>query len=434
MPRSQPRLLRARRFARRLVRRPLGCLAAAGLAGLCLACPSPRSVTAQDGLAGDGRGWSLRADGPRLDIDISSSFDSLYTIADLQVSAIPASSDFHFRWDIPGALGVGPASGPAAGPGSAAKTPARFADNRRVLAVFATAGIHEISVSAFDADDRRVASATGHLTIGQGSRLSDGDARGPYRTLPRTGAPLALDGRITGVVGGGADSFPLLARAGRFTLYRATSSGYFRLKTEGGWWCDVFVSPLPSHHVDRPDRDWYLTQWNTETQSNCGPTAAAMGIAWASGRAMSVVDVRRLVGWQGSGAVSLEELRTACSSQGVAAAVIDLASANTIFDELLRNRLVILAYNMVGIPATANPRSNLVGQYYEDEGGHYLVLKGFSLDRRNVIVYDPIPSDWAENALRYADGVSMLGRNRYYPVDYLWNSLSARQALVVRRN
>ena len=74
---------------------------------------------------------------------------------------------------------------------------------------------------------------------------------------------------------------------------------------------------------------------------------------------------------------------------------------------------------------------NLFGQYYIDSGGHYLMIKGYSLDKRYFVVYDPIPSDWVANSKRYADGMSMYGRNRYYDVDELFTSLRAPQVLEI---
>ena len=357
-----------------------------------------------------------------LDIQSNPSFDGLFTVVEFQVSAPGSSDDFHYRWDIPDALGLGGLQGPDSGTAGG---------NRRVLAVFGTPGPHELSVSAFDPGDNPVTTASRQLTTPRSRSLPAGDRPGPYRTLEQTGDPLALEGRISSVTGGSIDDFPVIGHAGRFTLYKAISAGYFRVRTDNGWWYDLFVSPLPSRHVDRADRDWYLTQWNTETQSNCGPTATAMGISWATGQSTEVADIRRRIGWQGDGAVSLEELLAVARDAGTQARLKPLASPADIFDELARDRLVIISYNMVGIPTATDPLKDFVGQYYRDEGGHYLTLKGFSLDRRHVIVYDPIPSDWASNALRYADGVSMLGRNRYYPIDRLWAAMGNRQALVI---
>jgi hypothetical protein len=49
------------------------------------------------------------------------------------------------------------------------------------------------------------------------------------------------------------------------------------------------------------------------------------------------------------------------------------------------------------------------------------------------VVYDPIPGDWNENDIRYSDGFSMIGKNRYYKTEELMNSLKTRTVLEISR-
>jgi hypothetical protein len=35
-------------------------------------------------------------------------------------------------------------------------------------------------------------------------------------------------------------------------------------------------------------------------------------------------------------------------------------------------------------------------------------------------VYDPYPTDWNDNGLRYDDGKTMIGKNCYYPARYVY--------------
>jgi hypothetical protein len=62
-----------------------------------------------------------------------------------------------------------------------------------------------------------------------------------------------------------------------------------------------------------------------------------------------------------------------------------------------------------------------------------VIVKGYSLDGKYFVVYDPIPSDWTSNRQRYRDGSSMLGRNRYYPASQLIRSLKESRVLEVMR-
>lgn len=269
-----------------------------------------------------------------------------------------------------------------------------------------------------------------------------------YLTLPAIGSLFAIEGSTRGYKGLTEidQSFSIAGNAGRYTLLRALKSGYFVFNTvetkanpetgsneivKRSYY--VFVSPVASKHVDRSDMDWYMTQFNTETTSNCGPTVTAMSIKWAKGVQVPVANVRDMVGWEGDGAVSMTQLQTVLESYNVRTRMFEMSSPDEIFKILDKGHLLAISYNMAGVAPVENPKANLLGQYYADHGGHYLALKGYSLDRKYVIVYDPIPSDWAYNSGRYGDGESMFGRNRYYPVDQLWEALRSRQALEISR-
>jgi hypothetical protein len=75
----------------------------------------------------------------------------------------------------------------------------------------------------------------------------------------------------------------------------------------------------------------------------------------------------------------------------------------------------------------------MFGRYYYDAVGHYLVIKGYSTDKQYFVVYDAIPSDWGSNSFRYADGISMIGRNRYYEAKELFDSLRRLDIIEVMR-
>jgi hypothetical protein len=259
-----------------------------------------------------------------------------------------------------------------------------------------------------------------------------------YMTLDGPGALFALPGRMASVNGRPVpqDGFTLLAESGNLSIYRADVPGYFLVAVDapdGRREVDLFVSPIDSIHLDRTDMDWYRTQFGTITISNCGPTVAAMSIAWARGLEVTVDEVRRQVGWNGSGAVGFSELRSVLASRDVASRVVTVGGPGEILDMVDQGHAVGLMYGMEGLSPVPQPDRNFFGQYYGDHGGHYLLVKGRSRDGRWFVVYDPIPSDWAFNAARYADGRSMLGRNRYYPVDSLFAALRSREVLEVMR-
>jgi hypothetical protein len=77
------------------------------------------------------------------------------------------------------------------------------------------------------------------------------------------------------------------------------------------------------------------------------------------------------------------------------------------------------------------PRWDLFGRYYDY--GRYVLAKGYCLDRNYFVVYDPYPADWDDNGLRYDDGRTMIGKNRYYQARQVVTSLKAGNLLEVSR-
>jgi hypothetical protein len=73
----------------------------------------------------------------------------------------------------------------------------------------------------------------------------------------------------------------------------------------------------------------------------------------------------------------------------------------------------------------------MFGKYYNDEVGHYIIIKGYSLNGEYFVSYDPIPNDWTVNSFRYGDELSMVGRNRYYNSREILRSLRSYEMIVV---
>ena len=106
-----------------------------------------------------------------------------------------------------------------------------------------------------------------------------------------------------------------------------------------------------------------------------------------------------------------------------------LNSVDDIVEVIGRGGLAIVLLETGKVTQVENdPLMNLFGRYYSYTDGHYIVVKGYSKDKDYFIVYDPIPSDWSSNSLRYSDGISMMGRNRYYKTEDLFNAIKARRS------
>lgn len=231
-----------------------------------------------------------------------------------------------------------------------------------------------------------------------------------------------------------------LTESDRFlTKVRFKKSGYYGITVDEGGrrqYYSVFVSPIPTVHADQAtvNFNWYRTQFNSGTPSNCGPASASMAISWVTGSYFPVSAVRQAVGWQGDGGTSFDELIKVIKSQGVEASLQPLRTAQNLKDVIDAGGIAIILFLTDGVrSARGNPATDLFGTYYNDSVGHYIVVKGYSLNGEYFVVHDPIPSDWSANSFRYADEISMMGRNRYFPAGELLRSLRRHEMIVVSK-
>jgi len=222
------------------------------------------------------------------------------------------------------------------------------------------------------------------------------------------------------------------------TKVRFNKSGYYGVTVQEVWgreqYYSIFVSPIPTMHVDLDinNFNWYRTQFNTGTPSNCGPASASMGISWATGRYFPVSAVRQAVGWQGNGGTSFDELLRVIKNQSVDASIQPLSTAQQVRDVIDSGAIAIILFHTDGVKmARQNPETDLFGKYYNDSVGHYVIVKGYSLNGEYFVIHDPIPSDWSANSFRYADEISMMGRNRYFSASEVLRSLRRNEMIVV---
>ena len=222
------------------------------------------------------------------------------------------------------------------------------------------------------------------------------------------------------------------------TKVRFKRSGYYGVTVleESGkeQYYSIFVSPIPTMHVDYATNNfnWYRTQFNTGTPSNCGPASASMAIGWGTGRYFPVSAVRNAIGWQGDGGTSFDELLRVIKNQGVSAGIQPLRTVQNIRDVIDAGGIAIILFHTDGVRTVRNdPAANLFGKYYNDSVGHYVVIKGYSLNGEYFVIHDPIPSDWGANSFRYGDELSMMGRNRYFMASEVLRSLRRNEMIVV---
>ena len=211
----------------------------------------------------------------------------------------------------------------------------------------------------------------------------------------------------------------LLSRLGQTSRYRAQGSGHTVLTLGRGRMRHqvyLFVSPLPARQVGREDVDWYKTQYGTG-YANCGPAVVSMAVLWARGQDVPVQDIREEIGYPyDDGAVSFDNLSAALGQHKVAFGTPQLSGPADLRNIVDRGHIAVLLIQTGDIDKVeGDPVTDLVGRYYDDDEGHYILVKGYTLDRKYFVVYDPYPVDWESNSLRYGDNVSLIGKNRYYP-------------------
>ncbi len=235
------------------------------------------------------------------------------------------------------------------------------------------------------------------------------------------------------------DTRPVLLRhVGRAWKYRATGSGHTRVTVGAGArerTVMVFVAPTPSLQIGRGDLEWYRTQFGSGA-SDCGPALVSMSILWARGNDVPVKDIRAEIGWpSANGGTSLEDLQAALNRHRIAWKATPVRGVPDLVAVLKRGHLALMLIRSGGIARVkGDPRKNLFGRYYDYEDGHYVLAKGYSLDRNYFVVYDPYPADWDDNDLRYDDGKTMIGKNRYYPARQVLTALKADTVLEVLRD
>jgi hypothetical protein len=220
----------------------------------------------------------------------------------------------------------------------------------------------------------------------------------------------------------------LIEQIGRTDSFRVTAPGWAELTVEAEGFVHTafyFVFPVPSKNCTRGDEYWYKTQFDTGLKSNCGPASASMAIHWASGRDIPVREIRDYIGLPyANGGITYTQITAVMDHFNVNYRTRRIFTLEDMFDAIDRNHIMIILFDQGGIEiAKGDAGNDLFGRYYADRGGHFVVIKGYSLDKRNFIVNDPMPSDWTRNDFRHSDGISMIGRNRYYSADNLYRQM-----------
>jgi hypothetical protein len=230
----------------------------------------------------------------------------------------------------------------------------------------------------------------------------------------------------------------LLSRIGLSSRYQASRPGHTVFTVGRGKAMHqvyLFVSPLAAREVTRTDLDWYKTQYGTG-YANCGPAMVSMSLLWARGQDVPVEDIRQEIGYPyDDGAVSFDNIEDALARHGVKFTVPQLAGPEDLRRIIDHGHIAVVLVQSGDIgKVRGDPVDDLVGRYYDDDEGHYVLVKGYTLDGDFFIVYDPYPVDWDSNRLRYDDEATMIGKNRFYPADQMFDAMKTPFVIEVWSN
>ena len=176
--------------------------------------------------------------------------------------------------------------------------------------------------------------------------------------------------------------------------------------------------------------DWYKTQLYPGASGECGPTVVSMVIGWAKQEDVHQSVIRDMLGYRFAdipdlkGSTTYAELRDALKAYDVDARIKTVSDVQEIIDMLDEGRVVIIGQTMSHITMVeGNWKENRVGRHHNYERGHYVILKGLEPEDESeyFVVYDPLSNP----ALKYDNG-DLVGKDRLYPVEEVWEAIEER--------
>ena len=165
------------------------------------------------------------------------------------------------------------------------------------------------------------------------------------------------------------------------------------------------------------DYDWYVDQFNTGKSNyvNCGPTSIEMAMRWVKkDPCITAEEIRNKYLQEESFGMKLDTMAYCLTDNNITNRYLRDISADGFKNELNAGNIIIvgistgyISYNMVN--------EERVGRYFDGDGPHYVVIKGYKVvdDKLYFETYDPF--SWNT---KYIDG-TYIGKDRYYSADEL---------------
>lgn len=166
---------------------------------------------------------------------------------------------------------------------------------------------------------------------------------------------------------------------------------------------------------------WYIDQGNTGyySNNNCGPSSTTMALKWYNRNFSKTAEDARNTYLENGGWWRTTDVTNYLSLNNARYSVINNSGEGTLKNILKQGNIAILCIDTSYLSYNGNSEQR-VGRFYDYQGGHFIVVKGYIVvDGRTYFeVYDP--NNWDET---YSDGQAK-GQNRYYASTELMNAMN----------
>lgn len=165
---------------------------------------------------------------------------------------------------------------------------------------------------------------------------------------------------------------------------------------------------------------WYIDQGDTGyySNNNCGPSSTTMALKWYNRNFSKTAEAARNTYLENGGWWTTTDVTNYLSLNNARYSVINSSGESTLKNTLKQGNIAILCVDTSYLSYNDNSEQR-VGRFYDYQGGHFIVVKGYIVvDGKTYFeVYDP--NNWGET---YSDGQAK-GQDRYYASTELMNAM-----------
>ncbi|WP_459130029.1 cysteine peptidase family C39 domain-containing protein [Guggenheimella bovis] len=165
--------------------------------------------------------------------------------------------------------------------------------------------------------------------------------------------------------------------------------------------------------------NWYYDQGESGQFSgeNCGPCTAVMATKWYLGEVKETPEEARQLIRPDGGWWFTNDITDFLRGRDVPTHVKEYKEPNDLTEVIDNGNIAIICIDTTYL--TFNSKSNKFGRFYDFQGGHFIIVKGYRVieDELYFETYDPM--SWGK---KRSDG-TYVGENRYYKARELSNAI-----------